>query len=211
MDEIIEFTKLLAIAFSSTQGESIDVDEIERILEATEQGRVADQDEVDAFVLAGRLANLPTDATMMEAPLTKLREGDRAGYMRQWHTRTGNLQTEYEELEMLRQVTGFDWENQLADLDEDDTIVSAAVTNMLREDKVSRMSINDDTAFIYDVNCDPTHTIFVHRSGMTAILETTNEEASAITILLPGTTDPVTRLVDVRPTIERKIHQKKAA
>ena len=38
--------------------------------------------------------------------------------MRQWHTRTGNVKTEYDELEMLRQVTDFDWQDQLADLSE---------------------------------------------------------------------------------------------
>lgn len=203
--------QLLAIGYSSTQGEPLTQEHADAIVTAIGYGHYANQDEVDALVLEGQKAAMPTAAAMIDAPLTKLREGDRAGYMRQWHTRTGNVRSEYDELAMLHQITGFDWDNQLADLREDDALARDAVRVTLGEDRLERFHSSDDDASVYDEACDHTHTVFVHRSGIAAVMDVRDEDTLTLAILVPGAEGPVTRTVDLRPTIERKPRTKKAA
>jgi hypothetical protein len=203
--------RLLAIGYGLDQGIPLTQEHADLVVAAIAEGRIAMLDEVDALVLAGQHAAMPMAGAMTTAPLTKLRDGDKAGYMRQWHTRTGNVKTEYDEIEMLRQVTGFDWQGQVADLSENGDIARDAVRRTLGEDALGRMAISDEDADVYDENCDPTHYVLVHRSGIVAVIDARDEETIAFAILVPGMEGPVVRTVDVRPTIEPKIRAKKTA
>jgi len=202
---------LLAIGYARDQGTPLTQEHADLVVAAIAEGRIATLDEVDALVLAGQHAAMPTAEAMTTAALTKLRDGDKAGYMRQWHTRTGNVKTEYDELEMLRQVTGFDWQDQLADLSENGDIARDAVKRTLGEDALGRMAISDEDADVYDDDCDPTHYVLVHRSGIAAVIDARDDDTVAFALLVPGIEGPVVRTVDVRATIERKVRTKKAA
>jgi hypothetical protein len=109
--------RFAGIGFSSVEGKVIDDAQIAAILAAVQEGRAATAEETYAAVLEGQRAAPRSDADMLAAPLRKIATSRaEPGYMRQWHTRTGNVKTEIDEFEMLRQITGMTgWDFDLED------------------------------------------------------------------------------------------------
>lgn len=203
---------LLAIAFSSVEGERLDGPQAEKVLAAVREGRVASTADVDAQVLAGQKAAMPTAEAMINAPLYKLSSHQGTGYMSQWHTRTGWVDCEHDELEILRQITGFDWRHQTLDLTKHAALAYDAVRRTLTEKRQKQLEINEQDAIVYDRNCSATHTVYVHRSGIAAIIDIRNDnDTLALAILVPGLEGPVTRTVCVRPTLTPRLRMRRAA
>jgi hypothetical protein len=99
--------RFAGLGHSSVEGETIDDGQIASILTAVSEGRVLTADEVQTAVVEGQRAGLRSDADMLAAPLRKIIVSNgEPGYLRQWHTRAGNVKTEYDEFEILRQITG---------------------------------------------------------------------------------------------------------
>lgn len=139
------------------------------------------------------------------AILTKLRTGDAPGYMRQWHTRTGNVKTQYDETEILAQLTGTSWdEGDIAILGHRPDTVHAFVEAMLGTcigDNLSVM-VNDATYFVDHGDALASHFyILENDAGYLAML---SEETDGVRVWLMAGAEKACRLVDTRPTIAKR-------
>jgi hypothetical protein len=109
--------RFAGLGHSSVEGETLDDAQIASILAAVSNGRALTAAEVQTAVVEGQRTGLRSDADMLAAPLRKVLAGNgEPGYLRQWHTRSGNVKTETDEFEILRQITGMTgWDFDLDD------------------------------------------------------------------------------------------------
>lgn len=132
---------------------------------------------------------------MLEAPLNKFSEGERPGYMYSWKGITGATAWSSDTSEILRQITGVDWKDNIAEDDIENSLARAAVRKTLGEDALENLFCYDDQPVVE--GGDSFHLIYLHRNGMAAIVDASSEDALGIAILVPGISGPVIRTVDI--------------
>ena len=191
--------RLLGIGYSATQGEPLDAAQAEAVLAAIKAGQYAEQDAIDALVIEGQQAAMPTFETITNAPMVKLETGDQPGYLRERHASDGSVHHMYNRMEILRQITGFDWQGQLVNLNEDASRAREAIATVFGAEYVEYFTALGEEGSLY-----PHFAIHVHRSGLVAIIDWADTEVVSLAIVVPGTDDFVTRTVVVKPTITKK-------
>jgi len=136
---------------------------------------------------------------MLEAPLNKFPEGERQGYMVSQQGIFGRAAWVYDISEILRQITGIIWKDNIAEDDIENSLARAAVRETLGEDALENVVCYDDQPVVE--GGDTFHLIYLHRNGMAAIVDASGDASShdalGIAILVPGISGPVIRTVDI--------------
>lgn len=198
----------IGLGFSAVEGNSIDQDEIDRIMTAIFDDNFLDRNEVEAMINAGQRAMPLIIAEMQQAPLRKLRDGTNPGFMRQWHTRTGNVKSERDDKELLRQITGLEWDHNVVECDCEEDLSNATILRVLGEKRRAEAFLNEDCASItsYDAGGAMRQLlVYIHHCGVVATVDELSDDQVVVTIHTDG--GAMTRNIDVAPTIAPKVRK----
>ena len=214
--------RLVCIGFSAEHGNLLDAAEIEAINAAIAARRFVDPTTVHDMVIAGQMRAQPTPESVAAATLTKLRTGDRPGYMRQWHSRTGAVRTAYDEGEMLRQLTGYDWSITSRDTHTHRILAMTGVTAIFGDTEKDRHvdEFMEDITTTVTTTDGTRHEVVstMHEAGVVALIQYFEDEATeivnrlVITLVSAGSgkiTDRLvsTREIDLSPTIQPRVRK----